>query len=116
MNSLKTLKDKTTSEWQNWLSHDAVTFAKEGRDVRVTTRAGSVYVGSVATTSPAFCALTVLTYDNPASVVVVDAKDIASVEIFNSRRLRPDDAYRQMREIERILKPTYPVNIDDTCP
>lgn len=113
---MKTLQGKTVSEWIDWLNAEGAVLAREGRDVHVTTHTGNACMGSVSSASSGLGKLTILTYGTPAVEVVVDAFDIQSVEIFNSRRLRPDGAYRQMVEMERIIKPNPPLNIDDTCP
>lgn len=113
---MKTVNNKTENEWLSWLGGEGVVLAKEKRDVRVTTHARSVRFGSISASSSALGKLTMRTYDKPEVEVVVDALDIQSVEIFNSRRLCPRAAYQQMTQMERIFKPTPPLNIDDTCP
>ena len=113
---MKTLQCKTVAGWIDWLDSEGLMLAKEERDIRLTTHMNCIYIGSVQSVSVVQGKITLCTYGNKEVCVAVDAAHIASIQIFNSRRLRPDTAYRQMVEMEKILKPNPPLNIDDTCP
>lgn len=113
---MKTLQGKTVAEWTDWLDSEGAMLAKEERDIRITTYTSRVYLGSVQSVSSVLGKIIIGTYLNGEASTTVDVAHILSVDIFDSRRLRPDGAYRQMIEMERILKPNPPLDIDDTCP
>ena len=113
---MKSLQGKTVAEWIEWLDSEGMMLAKEERDIRLITHMNIVYIGSVQSVSVLRGKITMCTYGNKEVCVAVDAAHIASIEIFNSRRLRPDTAYRQMIQMEGILKTNPLVDIDDTCP
>ena len=111
---MKIVKYSHVPEWLNWLEIDAATLVAEERDIRATLRSGDYYFGSLAHVSSTFGILALETYGEPATRISIDVIDLAQLEVFDSRRLRPDRAYRQMREMEGIVINLS--DIEDSCP
>lgn len=111
---MKIVKHSNVPEWLNWLNIDAVPLVTDERDIRATLRSGDCYFGSLAHVSSTFGILVLETYGEPTSRISIDVIDLAQLEVFDSRRLRPDRAYRQMRAMEGIVINLS--DIEDTCP
>ena len=101
---MMTITHSHVPEWLNWIETEAGALVAEERDVRATLRSGVYHFGSLSSVSSTWGEVALLAYSEPAVRVAIDVIDLAKLEIFNSRRLRGDRAYRQMDEMMSIVR------------
>lgn len=104
---------KSELEWLDWLETRGAALAREKRDVRVLTHTGFPIFGSVGAASSSRGTLTVASYGEQELRAAIPVEHIVRIEVHNSRRLRPDRAYSQMREMEQAL-PQNNISARDT--
>jgi hypothetical protein len=100
---MRVYEGKSLAQWLDWLETDGAQLAMEERDVRVFQENGASHFGSLRTVSSREGRLTILEYDTESAQVVFQIPQWTRIEVFNSRRLRPDRAYAQMKEMERNI-------------
>lgn len=111
---MKIVQRQGVPDWLNWLEIDAAPLVTEERDIRATLRSGDYYFGSLAHVSSTFGLLVLETYGEPSARISIDVIDLNKLEVFDSRRLRPNRAYRQMCEMGKIVVNAR--DIEDSCP
>ncbi len=101
---MKVIERNTVAEWLNWTETEAGVLVAEERDVRATLRSGLCHFGSLAVVSSRWGEVVLLTYGAPSVRTTIDVITLTKLEIFNSRRLRAGEAYRQMGEMMSIVR------------